>query len=74
MDITEIINKNAIEIGYKAKSKIDVLERLTELLLLDGSISSKEVFLEDIFKRESEGVTGIGDEIAIPHGKSSAVN
>lgn len=73
MDISEIINKNAIEIGFHAKSKAEVLDRLAELLLLDDAISSKEIFLQDVMKREAEGITGIGDDIAIPHGKSATV-
>ena len=41
--------------------------------LKDGSITSKEEFKQDLYIRESQGKTGIGDGIAIPHGKSLAV-
>ena len=53
--------------------KEEVFEYVCDLLLKDGSITSKEAFKQDLYIRESQGKTGIGDGIAIPHGKSAAV-
>ncbi len=71
--LSEIINWNAVEVNLEAKDKAEVIGKLSELLLKDGSITSKEAFETDVYLREKEGRTGIGNGIAIPHGKSGAV-
>ena len=73
MDFSQIINKEAVHIGYAAKDKDDALRHMIDLLYKAGAVSSPEEFLEDVYLRESEGITGIGGGIAIPHGKSRCV-
>jgi PTS system fructose-specific IIA component len=57
----------------KKKDKESVLIDLSNVLKNAGYIDDEETFLEDIYKREAIGITGIGNYVAIPHGKSSAV-
>lgn len=73
MNFLDIINQNAIDINFDAKDKQEALRHLAELLEQDGAITDAEQFLEDVFLREAEGQTGIGDCVAIPHGKSEVV-
>ena len=73
MSVSEVINTNAVALNLEAANKTEVLDRLAELLWKDGSIGSKEAFVADVLLRESEGKTGIGGGVAIPHGKSDAV-
>ncbi len=73
MEFSQIINRNAIDLKYRAKDKDDVLRHMVEMLYKDGAITSVREFLDDVYLRESEGITGIGDNIAIPHGKSKCV-
>lgn len=73
MDVTEVINKNAIDLYLQVDDKKGAIEVLSELLFKDGSIRCKEEFINDIYLREAQGMTGIGDFIAIPHGKSDSV-
>ena len=73
MNLLEVINENAVAVNVKAQNKEEVFECVCDLLLKDGSITSKEEFKQDLYIRESQGKTGIGDGIAIPHGKSLAV-
>jgi len=73
MEISEVINRNAIDLNLQVDDKKGALEALTELLFKDGSINCKEEFLKDVYLREAAGMTGIGDYIAIPHGKSNSV-
>ena len=73
MNLREVINENAVAVNVKAQNKEEVFECVCDLLLKDGSITSKEEFKQDLYIRESQGKTGIGDGIAIPHGKSLAV-
>ena len=73
MDITKVINEKTIDLNLKGKNKDEVLGELTDLLFNENIISSKEGFLKDVYLREAEGQTGLGNYIAIPHGKSDSV-
>jgi len=74
INLAEVIQKETIKLNMKATTKDEALEELTELLYDTGVLSNKEAFLEDVYYRETLGATGIGNEIAIPHGKSKFVN
>ncbi|EMW3193001.1 PTS sugar transporter subunit IIA [Klebsiella quasipneumoniae] len=56
-----------------ARTKEEVIEELTELLVQDGAVTNKEDFIRDVWLREEQGSTGFENHIAIPHGKSSGV-
>ncbi|AJG99348.1 transcriptional regulator ManR [Clostridium beijerinckii] len=73
-DLAKIIQKETIKLNMKATTKDEALKELTELLYDAGALSNKEEFLEDVYYRETLGSTGIGNGIAIPHGKSKFVN
>ncbi|WP_313184717.1 PTS sugar transporter subunit IIA [Lacrimispora sp.] len=73
MDLKDVINQNAVAVNVRAKNKEEVFDYVCDLLFKDGSITSTEEFKQDLYLRESQGKTGIGEGIAIPHGKSSAV-
>ena len=45
--------------------------RISQSLLENGNISEEKGFIKDIYDREAEGQTGIGNYLAIPHGKSA---
>lgn len=74
VDLSKVIQKERIKLNMKATTKDEALKELTELLCDTGVISNKEAFLEDVYYRETIGSTGIGNGIAIPHGKSKFVN
>ena len=57
----------------KARNKEEAIRELTEILYKEGKIFDKELFVKDVYLREAEGQTGLGNHIAIPHGKSDAV-
>lgn len=73
IDLSELIDETAIDLKMDVQSKSEAIEKLTDLLISNGAIESKETFLEDVFEREEQGLTGIGNGIAIPHGKSTGV-
>ena len=73
MDLKEIVNENLINLDMKAKTKKEAIEELTESLYQEGKVRDREAFVKDVYIRESEGKTGLGNHIAIPHGKSAAV-
>lgn len=73
MELKEILDKRIIRIGLDAKNKDDALHQMSQLLFESDYIDNVDEFLKDIYLRESEGITGIGNGIAIPHGKSANV-
>ena len=74
MKITDLLKKDAIDLNVKASNKEDVLKKAVELMSKNGNISNKEKYMELVMKREQEGSTGIGEEIAIPHGKGDSIS
>ena len=73
MDVKEVLKPERVELNLEAASKEDALIRLTELLYQSGALSDKDAFLQDVLEREKISTTGIGNGIAIPHGKSASV-
>lgn len=73
MNVAEILKKEHIALGLSAASKEEVLEKLIDLLCENGALSDKKAFTEDVMERERVSSTGIGNSIAIPHGKSANV-
>ena len=57
-----------------AKTKDEVIRHLAGLLHEAGYVDDLEGYIKDVYLRESEGITGIGGHVAIPHGKSDYVD
>jgi len=74
MELKDVFFKNGFIFDLKGNNKMEVFDEMIELLYTDKRINDKEAFKKTLLKREEEGPTGIGNGIAIPHGKSSAVN
>lgn len=73
MKITDLLEEKAIRLNALASNKEEVLNQTINLITQTGNILNKQEFKEAVFKREKEGTTGIGEGIAIPHGKSKTV-
>ncbi len=71
--LTDITNLDLIDINLAGTTRDQVIDEMLIKLDRAGFLLSKEGFREAIIKREQEGTTGIGMNIAIPHGKSDAV-
>ena len=69
MKIIDIFRKEHIIEGLKSKTKRDVLAELSGLFLHGDIKFSHENMIKTLLEREKLGSTGIGDGIAIPHGK-----
>lgn len=74
MKITDLLTKEAIDLNVKATNKKDVIEKAVELMQYNGNINNKDEYLKLVMKREEEGSTGVGEEIAIPHGKGESIS
>ncbi|AYE33047.1 PTS fructose transporter subunit IIABC [Clostridium septicum] len=73
MNISQLLSKNTIKLGLNASTKLEVIDILVDTLDKAGKLNDKEAYKAEILKREELSSTGIGDGIAIPHGKTSAV-
>lgn len=73
MKITDLLSEKSIELNVKAKDKNDIINKMTELMLKTGRITDLNEYKELVLKREEEGSTGVGEGIAIPHGKGNCV-
>lgn len=69
-----MLNVKNIKLNMTARTKEEVIEELTGLLIQDGAVTNKEDFIRDVWLREELGSTGFENHIAIPHGKSSGVS
>ena len=74
MKITDLLNENAIQLNGIASSKEEVISKMVDLMMNNGNITDKENYKYVVMKREEEGTTGIGEGIAIPHGKADSVS
>lgn len=74
MKITDLLKKDSIDLNVEASNKEEILKKAVELMNKNGNITDKDKYLELVMKREEEGSTGIGEEIAIPHGKGDSIS
>lgn len=72
--LTDITSFELIDTDLQGSTQAEIIDEMIEKLDKVGALNSKEEFKQAIVKREQEGSTGIGMNIAIPHGKSKAVN
>ncbi len=73
MRITELLDKRSISLDASPKSKSEALDQAVELMARSGKIKDVEAYRKQVYAREEESTTGIGEGIAIPHGKCDAV-
>ncbi len=73
MAVKEILDRRVIDLDMTAANKDEVIRYLAGLLKTAGYIDDLEGYIRDVYLRESEGITGIGGHVAIPHGKSDSV-
>lgn len=74
MKIVDLLNRKSISLSLKQSSKLDAIDNLVELVDNSGNLNNKEEYKKSILAREELSTTGIGEGIAIPHAKTSAVN
>jgi fructose-specific phosphotransferase system IIA component len=69
-----LFDKKLIFLDYDSKNKKDILKNLSKELENLGYVDSNKKFSKALLEREKHSTTGIGFNIAIPHGKSSSVH
>ena len=74
MRITDLLDAKSISLNLSPKSKSEALDMAVDLMVKSGKINDREGYRKQVYLREEEGTTGIGEGIAIPHGKCDAVD
>ena len=73
MKIVDLIAKESISIDEGKMSKLEAIDRLVTLMENSGNLVDREDFKGAVIAREESGTTGIGEGVAIPHGKSAGI-
>lgn len=73
MKITDLLGESAVRLDGAAVSKEDVIHKMVELIAATGAVSDTETYRKAVLAREESGSTGMGEGVAIPHAKTSAV-
>jgi fructose PTS system EIIBC or EIIC component len=71
--ITDLLTEETIVLEVKARTKEEIIDELAQTLEQAGVLHDLKAFKEAVLLREAQSTTGIGDGIAIPHAKTSAV-
>lgn len=74
MRITDLLDARSISLDGVPKSKSEALDQVVALMVKSGKINDEEAYRRQVYEREEESTTGIGEGIAIPHGKCDAVD
>ena len=73
MKLSDLLSEEVIKIPLESTRKEDVIEELVDLLVAAGKGQDKKKALEAVLERERVMSTGVGDGVAIPHGKAEGV-
>lgn len=73
MKIIDLINPDAIDLNVHIQTKKELIKKAVELMAQNGNIKNLTEYENLVLKREKEGTTGIGEGIAIPHGKGDCI-
>ena len=71
--LRKFLDPRLISMNLAATTRRQAVEELTGLLVRAGRVRDARAFVADVFRREVQGPTGLGNAIAIPHGKSAVL-
>lgn len=74
MRITDLLDVRSISLDAAPKNKQEAIDAAVALMVKSGKINDEEAYKKQVYAREEESTTGIGEGIAIPHGKCDAVD
>ena len=73
MTLLDILSPDSTIVDLKGETKEEIIAELVESLANSDAITDRDKVLQAVLEREKIMSTGIGDGIAIPHGKSDSV-
>lgn len=73
MKLSDILTEDRIKIPLENTQKEKIIEEMVDIIDDSVKLNNKKQILQAVLERESVMSTGVGDEVAIPHGKSDGV-
>jgi fructose-specific phosphotransferase system IIA component len=74
MRLSEMLKPQNIKLGLEAAAKTDAIKELVDLLAANGEVHDPSKVLDAVLERETTRTTGIGNGLAIPHGKCTGTD
>lgn len=74
IDLSKTLDESRINFHLKGATKDEIIREIVDIFDKSGVLNDKEQYLKDVYVRESEGPTGMVNNLCIPHGKSDGVN
>ena len=74
MRLTEILKPQNIKVPLESAAKADAIGELVNLLAANGEVTDARKVLDSVLEREATRTTGIGNGLAIPHGKCTGTD
>ena len=74
MVVKSILTLQRVKVPLKATTKEDAIRELVDLLADSGDVTDRDEVLRAVLEREGTRTTGIGNGLAVPHGKTSAAS
>lgn len=73
MQLLDLLDPRSVDLAFDAGSKDEAIDQLVGLLGRADVLADPVVFADAVKRREALSCTGLGDGIAIPHGKSDGI-
>ena len=74
MRLRDLIDESVVKVGLESLDKDECFEEMIDLLVRAERLADRAGALEAIRQREAQGTTGIGQGVAIPHGKHASIS
>lgn len=74
IELADLLTVDRIDTGCQLSSKKRLMERITSLLLLGRAQLDRKTVLQTLIERERLGSTGIGNGVALPHGRINGLD
>lgn len=74
MRLSEMLKPQNIKLEVESTTKTDAIKELVDLLAANGEVADARKVLESVLERETTRTTGIGNGLAIPHGKCTGTD
>lgn len=74
MRLSEMLKPQNIKLALEATTKTDAIRELVDLLTTNGEVADPKKVLDAVLEREATRTTGIGNGLAIPHGKCTGTD
>jgi mannitol/fructose-specific phosphotransferase system IIA component (Ntr-type) len=74
MNLKKVLSPDSVWVDLKADTKQGIIEEMIDRLVASGKIKDRDAVLAALIEREEKMSTGMQNGVAIPHGKTDAVN